>query len=275
MYNYIDGDFFESLSDYSYSDMYSSNMSNPNYLSIKNIIDKIENPIFFIETGRIGYLFNEINKFSQKVSIICHNSDITFGKELLDNTPKNVDKLWCQNYNYIETDVLKSLPIGLERVRWFPEQKKQEVLFNECKTEFNKDNLIYMNFNINTNKDRINCFNHFKDKNYVTTKMVGNGGDYKSYIYDLKKHKYVISPFGNGIDCHRNWEAINMGCIPIVLNCYFNINMYSDMPVLIVDKYEDLDKNILEKIYDNIINKNKEKQYINYWNNIIKNNEHR
>jgi hypothetical protein len=29
-------------------------------------------------------------------------------------------------------------------------------------------------------------------------------------------HRFVLSPPGNGLDCHRTWEALCLGCIPIV-----------------------------------------------------------
>ena len=32
----------------------------------------------------------------------------------------------------------------------------------------------------------------------------------------LSKYKFIISPEGNGIDCHRHYEAILCGCIPII-----------------------------------------------------------
>ena len=129
MYNFIDGDFFESLADFTFGDMYSQNMTEPSYDLLKSIFEKYEKPILFIETHRLGNLFRVLTQFSNNVIIIAHNSDATFDIDLFNNLPKNVEKIWCQNYNYIETDRIKSLPIGLERVRWFPEQKKQEMLY--------------------------------------------------------------------------------------------------------------------------------------------------
>jgi hypothetical protein len=267
MYNFIDGDFFESLADFTFGDMYSQNMTEPSYDLLKSIFQKYEKPILFIETHRLGNLFRELVKFTNKVSIIAHNSDATFGIELFNNLPNNVEKIWCQNYNYIETDRIKSLPIGLERVRWFPEQKKQEVLHQAINNKVDKLDLVYMNFNPGTNPQRQIIFNQLSSKSFINQKMVGNGGDYNTYINDLNKHKYVISPPGNGIDCHRNWEAIYLGCIPIVLDSYFNRNMYDNLPVLIIDDFGSLNENKLIENYGEVRNKNKN-MYIknkNYW----------
>ena len=266
MYNFIDGDFFESLSDYSFGDMYSSNMSQPNYEILKSIFDRFEIPKIFIETHRLGILFKELNNFlGRECIIICHNSDATFGQEILPHIPRNVKKLWCQNYNYIENDVVKSLPIGLERVRWFPEQKKQESLFQMISTEIERTDLVYMNFNPSTNPLRSKIYEDLKNKDFINVEMVGNGGDYMEYLNNLKKHKFVISPPGNGIDCHRNWEALYLGCIPIVLDSFFIKNIFSNN-VLKVTDYKSLTVEILVDFTE----KNTKNNFLEKYQNLIK-----
>lgn len=272
MFEFIDGDFFESLSDFSFGDMYSSTIIQPNYQIMKSIFDQFDHPKIFIETHRLGYLLNELNNFlGQKCTIIAHNSDATFGQDLLKYIPKNVDKLWCQNYNYIETDVVKSLPIGLERVRWFPEQKKQELLYEILSKNEERENLIYMNFNPNTNPLRKKIYEKLKDRNYISKEMIGNGGDYKNYLMNLKKHKYIISPPGNGIDCHRNWEALYCGCIPIVVDSFFCRNIFSELNVLTLPNYDYLDENVIYEKKDKNSNLNNNSQYKEYWKNKILN----
>lgn len=40
---------------------------------------------------------------------------------------------------------------------------------------------------------------------------------FRTYLNHLKTSDFVLCPRGNGIDTHRFWEAIYMGCIPICL----------------------------------------------------------
>jgi len=266
VFNFIDGDFFESLADYSFGDMYSSNMVNPSYEVLKSIFDKFEIPKIFIETHRIPLLFKELSNFpNQRCQIIAHNSDATFGEELLNHLPNNVQKIWCQNYNYIETDRIKSLPIGLERVRWFPEQRKQETLNEMISTDIDRTELVYMNFNPSTNPVRYKIYNELKDKEFINKDMIGNGGNYVEYLKNLKKHKFVISPPGNGIDCHRNWEALYLGCIPIVLDSYFVRNIFSNN-ILKVQDYGDLTKDMIYNFNYLFIDNN----LFNKYQNLIK-----
>ena len=67
------------------------------------------------------------------------------------------------------------------------------------------------------------------------------------------EYAFVVSPPGNGIDCHRTWEALNLGCIPIIIRMHFTddymewqLGCYDDLPVLIVNKWEDLSQELLD-----------------------------
>jgi hypothetical protein len=72
---------------------------------------------------------------------------------------------------------------------------------------------------------------------------------------------FVISPHGNGYDCHRLWEALILGCIPIVKSSTLD-TLYKDLPVLIVKEWSDLTKELLEET----IEKFKEKHEANEFN---------
>lgn len=123
-----------------------------------------------------------------------------------------------------------------------------------------------MNFNVNTNRERINWYNYFKDKSYVYTEMKSNGNNFLNYINNVKKSKFVLSPIGNGIDCHRNWECLMVGSIPIIMRNNFTNNIYSDMPVLLIDNINNVNENMLNDYLKNELNnKNIEKLSCEYW----------
>jgi hypothetical protein len=59
-------------------------------------------------------------------------------------------------------------------------------------------------------------------------------------IYDRNRHyPFWLSPRGNGIDCHRTWEALYLDIIPIVWNSSLN-TLYDDLPVLIINDHQQL-----------------------------------
>ena len=84
------------------------------------------------------------------------------------------------------------------------------------------------------------------------------------------KYAFVVSPFGNGYDCHRTWEALVLGCIPIVKTSGID-NLYEDLPVLIVQDWNDITEKLLMSVLTNFKKKhennkfNYDKLTLNYW----------
>lgn len=59
------------------------------------------------------------------------------------------------------------------------------------------------------------------------------------------KYAFVISPPGEGLDCHRTWEALCLGCIPIVRKNGIS-PIYEGLPVLEVEKWSDITEELLK-----------------------------
>jgi len=55
---------------------------------------------------------------------------------------------------------------------------------------------------------------------------------------NMATHQFVISPPGNGIDCHRTWEAIALGSIPIVSKRLSSLYADNGFPVVTVGDNE-------------------------------------
>lgn len=54
------------------------------------------------------------------------------------------------------------------------------------------------------------------------------------------RYAFVASPFGGGPDCHRTWEALALGCIPIVRRSPLNIPLFDDLPVWQVTEWSEV-----------------------------------
>ena len=83
--------------------------------------------------------------------------------------------------------------------------------------------------------------------------------------YDCYQHQtqyaFSISPHGNGLDCHRTWESLCLGCIPIVKTSVLD-GLYDDLPVLIVKEWSDIN----QKLLNNTIQEFREKTVNNQYN---------
>jgi hypothetical protein len=84
----------------------------------------------------------------------------------------------------------------------------------------------------------------------------------------MRKTMFVPSPAGNGIDCHRTWEALYLGALPVILRSeYFG---ESDWPVLVIDSWSELLEKNSNELKDIYINKAiDQKQAIQFGVNIL------
>ena len=55
----------------------------------------------------------------------------------------------------------------------------------------------------------------------------------------MTTYAFIPSPHGNGLDCHRTWEALALGCIPIVRTSPLD-SLYSGLPVWIVKEWDEV-----------------------------------
>jgi len=80
------------------------------------------------------------------------------------------------------------------------------------------------------------------------------------------KCMFVISPEGAGIDCHRTWEAILLGCVPVVKKSKFSA-LFDHLPVVQLDDWSEFNSAHMIKYVDRLINGkfNFNPLFLNYW----------
>jgi hypothetical protein len=76
-----------------------------------------------------------------------------------------------------------------------------------------------------------------------------------SYFKTLPTYKFIISPEGNGIDCHRHYEALMAGCIPIMEDHPGIREKYKGCPILYTKDYSEITPDYLEKVYTEMADK--------------------
>ena len=81
--------------------------------------------------------------------------------------------------------------------------------------------------------------------------------DHTEWLHEVWNHKFVLAPFGHGLDTHRISEILFMGGIPVmrkssISSCYddsdnnFNGKTRGSLPVVILDSWADLTKERLD-----------------------------
>ena len=174
---------------------------------------------------------------------------------------------------------ITKMPIGINyhSYQWFGQNAiEQEKIIKQIQhtnpTLNNRKVKCYGNFHFN--KD---CSRFGYDRNDAILQIPPDMIDYETQKiekYESFRHQakymFVVSPHGNGLDCHRSWEAMYMNCIPIVKTSVID-DLYDDLPVLIVKEWSDINDELLKKTFSTLKNKtyNFSKLALKYWVNKI------
>lgn len=105
------------------------------------------------------------------------------------------------------------------------------------KNKYRKTNRISVIHTLSTN-GFINT--HLQDKEYFST---------------LPSYKFIASPEGRGMDCHRHYEALMAGCIPIIERNPHIEEKYKGCPILWTNDYSEITSEYLNQKYLEMIDK--------------------
>jgi hypothetical protein len=222
----------------------------------------------FVYTYQLPEFFRKIAPLlHQPYVLISHNSDDPADKRFLPALEQSNLTHWFAQNAAFKHEKLTALPIGLANAQWAHGHLK---LFRYIrKRNIKKTRLLYMNFKTDTNPDKRNAiFNFFKNNPLVT---VSQGLAYKDYLEELASHFFCISPPGNGFDCHRIWECLYLGVIPIVERNPTMLH-FRDLPILIIDDWRQITKDFLQTAYFKLNHsfENLEKADIRFWEEKIR-----
>jgi len=142
-------------------------------------------------------------------------------------------------------------------------------IINTMKPFYERNIKIFVNFSIHNDKF------HQRKKAFeeIPQELMDMQMDFRprTHIWNkISESAFVLSPFGMGMDCHRTWEALILGSIPILCDCPFT-QMFDDLPVLIVKKWSDINANLLDKTIGEFQKRtfNYNKLNLKYWTNIF------
>jgi hypothetical protein len=272
---------------------YSSIKQLYNYLPLEKI-KTIKNPTIYVCSSAILHFINTMLPLIDfSFILVSGDCDETIPQEIL--TSNDFNKLlneqrlihwFCQNMT-IDHYKITRMPIGLDYHTlttiplWGPisscehQEKMLLMIKNKSVPFWNRNIKCYANFHFTMNTklgyDRKDAFKKinkdlvYYEENKVTRLITWN---------KQKDYAFVICPHGGGLDCHRNWEALCLGCIPIVKTSSLD-NLYKDLPVLIVKDWEIITNELLNEtisIFKTKFDTNEfkiEKLTLSYWLKLI------
>ena len=224
----------------------------------------------------------------EPVFLIVNNSDHAFPSVLtleerscLMNHP-HIAHIFVQNCDLMSPHKkLTLIPIGLDyhtlvkNGESVEDQERQlENILRVSLPTYQRIPKIFVDFQHNdTSGQRKTIFNRILRSGLV---------DYFSELVNREtlwrqksQYAFSVSPHGNGLDCHRTWEDLILGCIVIVKTSSLD-ELYEGLPVVIVQDWEEVcPKNLciwLEQYGDAFTNpKYREKLTNRYWVERIRN----
>ena len=257
-YPYVSGDTFRSICDFIIDK--TNNIIDPEHVKNGDII--------FIagHTQLLNFFFTHVHpKINANYILVTHNSDKSNFEQYAQYLDDKTITAWFGVNLTLEHAKTFVIPIGLANKYW---KHGNTQVIKENSKQNKKDILLYMNIAINTNiKKRQVVFNIFSKKPFCHN---AKRKPFSGFIQELSRSKFVLSPEGNGIDCHRTWEALYLGAIPVITHSKID-PVFKNLPVLIIDNWNQITQEYLERKYLEIKSKKykMEKLYADYWFNKI------
>lgn len=195
--------------------------------------------------------FNKLYNLKNPFSLILHNADQNFEDVHLKyfDIP-NLNKIYAENVNTVHPDLIP-LPMGIANSMWH--YGESEVFEKFIYKNIPKTQLVYFWFTVKggaREESRPYCYNTLRDKGF----KLNTPRQFEDYIEELSSYKYCISPPGNTLDCYRMWECLYLKVVPICIRNPLTEYYSKIFPIFIVDRWEDLSIELLEKEYKNYQN---------------------
>ena len=178
-----------------------------------------------------------------KFIIFTNLEDTPTDEDIFDAIPKNV--LCVSAVNAIEHGgKVIPAPYGVQRRMSLSDNRMNQLdSAMKCNIDPSLFKLLYVNHNDSSHSDRVGLKDMFRDEEWANVDE--QRVDYYNFLLNIANHKFILCPRGNAIDCHRNWEVLYMRRVPVMRRDEYLEVLFKDYPVLFVDKYSDITKDLL------------------------------
>ncbi|MFH1985907.1 MAG: hypothetical protein ABIL58_29075 [Pseudomonadota bacterium] len=223
--------------------------------------------IIFVYTHLVASFAAQIlPRLDRPFILVTHNSDDAVDARFTDLLGDDRLFTWFAQNVAVDHPKLVSLPLGVANSQWphgRPDLINKVAVRGAPKTGF-----VYMNFDARTNpKRRRPVFERLSDHPLVT---VSGGLGYEDYLGELAAHHFCVCPPGNGLDCHRIWECLYLGVVPLV-SADARLRGFDELPIVTVDDWDRLDAGFLQDAYQELARRRtgQAKMRLSYWQSAI------
>lgn len=200
-------------------------------------------PIVYSRTHLVTSQFPVLASFPSCV-LVTSFSDTSLTGMMAERLPPNV-RCWFSNNVVCRNPRVQSVPIGLRlsleiegvlrRMMAIPRPPRHNLVYLNCWRRLRQQH-----------NPRRGIYEQFGELDWVTAEGGFEHVPLVDFYQQISRHPYVLSPAGAGPDCHRHWESILLGSIPIVLREPY-LDVLEGLPVLVVSKWDEVTPDRLER----------------------------
>jgi hypothetical protein len=248
-------------------------------------------PTIYMRFDCVPAFIKRLDSITKRIVLVLGDGDQTFPEDFFKTDDEfkrfiEQDKI-CHIFS-INTNKqhpkLTTYPIGInyhtladKSTDWGPQMTPgaQDAELEEIRSKMPTERLpmCYSNFHFHMGNDRRYTGDRRQAKKLIPADCIyyeQTEVSRKQTWINQTQYAFVACPHGNGLDCHRQWEAIILGCIPIVKKSSIDSN-YTDLPVLIVNEWSDINKDLLHKTMNEFKKKSfkLDKLTLKYWMDVI------
>lgn len=243
----------------------------------------------YLCTDSVNFFVNEVlEKIHRPFVLVTGDSDLAVNGSTIQNietllSNSNLKKWFAQNLNFQDPKI-EPMPIGLDfHSAWqnprhysgrhiLPAHQEGEIR-GICRTArrfSERDPLVVCDWiGHSAYGDREEARRGIpEDARFVPTRRLPRHELWQEYV----KYAFVASPSGVGMDCHRTWEAIAFGCVPIIKKSALT-PLFEGMPVLVVERWDVLTAEYLKQQQQKLAAQSFDysKIFLTYWRGRINN----
>ncbi len=186
----------------------------------------------------------KMRRLNGRYVLVVHRSDRPFTDDLVMEMSNAVRRVFARNC-FVQHPRVETIPIGLAEHdlphgQWAAMQKALAAPRG--------DKLLYVGFALNTNPSRVDAINAVGGFGTldVYERWDDKPRDYADFLCRMRDHRFVLSPPGNGVDCHRTYEALYLGCTPICLDSIPMRPLAKLFPIMLVNDWREVTRERLE-----------------------------
>ena len=220
----------------------------------------------FATSPSLALLRSVTREQSSKPVLILHNGDIPPETSVLRELGKISAHVFASNLVESLPNVT-ALPVGLENA-----YRNVNGNLHDFLTELDhldsspRETMIFSSFNVGNNANiRAPLAELLRSTEFGWSDARLSPAEYRNRV---RAAKFVISPPGNGVDCHRTWEAIYLGAVPVVLRGALSESLTYGTPIYSTESFEDFVRTPhaeLDKIFREWRSRAADRCYMPFW----------